>query len=189
VVSGVFLYLVPLERVTSGEAFAAQAGAALFGPAGGQVFAAIVVVSVAGSLSVLLMALPRVYYAMARDGLFFSTLGTIHPRFGTPARAIVLQAVLASVLAALGTFDQILAYFIFVTVLFLGLTALGLAVLRRRGRRGPTPAPGYPVTLGVFLTMVVVLLVLLAARSPREVLLGVLVVSLGIPVYRLARFR
>src|SRR5437899_11404041 len=86
--SAIFLYLVPLERVTNGETFAAQAGEALFGPAGGRVFAGIVIVAVLGSLLGLLMALPRVYYAMARDGVVFDELGAVHPRFATPARAI-----------------------------------------------------------------------------------------------------
>lgn len=185
-VSATFLYLVPLESVTTGEAFAAQAGVVLFGPAGGRVFAGIVVVSVAGSLAVLLMALPRVYYAMARDRLFFPAMGAIHQRFGTPARAILLQAALASVLIALGTFEQILAYFIFVTVLFLGLTTLGVFVLRRRDPAAPAPTPGYPATPAVFLALVLVLLVLLAARNPIQALLGVAVVAAGAPVYQLA---
>src|SRR4029077_14681552 len=116
--SAVFLYLVPLERVTSGETFAAQAGEALFGPAGGRVFAGIVIVAVLGSMLALLMALPRVYYAMARDGVFLQAVAVVHPRFGTPARAIVLQAAFASLLVLLGTFTEILAYFVFVTVLF-----------------------------------------------------------------------
>src|SRR5256885_14800020 len=83
--SAVFLYLVPLERVTSGETFAAQAGEALFGAAGGKVFALIVIVAVLGSLLRLLMALPRAYYAMARGGVFFPSGGVVHSRFGTPA--------------------------------------------------------------------------------------------------------
>src|SRR6266446_9144917 len=75
--SAVFLYLVPLERVTSGETFAAQAGEALFGPAGGRVFALIVIIAVLGSLLALLMALPRVYYAMANDGVFFKSVAAV----------------------------------------------------------------------------------------------------------------
>ncbi len=119
--SAIFLYLVPLERVTSGETFAAQAGEALFGLAGGRVVAGIVVVAVVGSL----LALPRVYYAMAQDGVFFKAVGAVHPRFGTPARAIALAAALAPVLVASGTFNQIVSYFVFVTVLFVGLTMSG----------------------------------------------------------------
>ena len=184
--SAVFLYLVPLDRVASGEAFAAQAGEALFGPTGGTIFALIVVVSVAGSLLAVMMALPRVYYAMGRDGVFPASVGELSPRFGTPARAIATQAVLASVLVVAGTFDQIVAYFVFVTVTFIALTVAGVYVLRRRA--GPAPAyltPGYPVTPAVFLVLVVLLLALLVMHNPRQALAGTCVVALGLPVYSL----
>src|SRR5258705_3380074 len=183
--SAVFLYLVPLDRVTSGETFAAQAGAALFGPSGGRVFAAIVIVAILGSLFALLMALPRVYYAMARDGVFFKGVATVHPRFGTPVRAVAIQATLASVLVLLGTFQQILNYFIFVTVVFLALTVAGLLGLRRREGIERYRIPGYPVTPFLFLTLVAVLLVLLGGHDPKQAALGVAVVALGIPVYLL----
>lgn len=184
--SAVFLYLVPLERVTSGETFAAQAGEALFGRAGGAVFAAIVIVAVAGSLLSLLMALPRVYYAMARNGVFFEAVAAVHPRLGTPARAIALQAVLASLLVLLGTFDKILSYFIFVTVLFVGLTVAGVFVLRRREPdHAAFGTPGYPATPAIFLVLVAVLLLLLVGHDPLQALLGVAIVGLGLPVYLL----
>lgn len=185
--SAVFVYLVPLERVTSGEGFAAQAGEVLFGPAGGRVFAAIVVVAVLGSLLALLMALPRVYYAMARDGVFLKAVAALHPRFGTPARAIALQAALASLLVLLGTFNQILSYFVFVTVLFVALTVAGLFVLRRRDRAAAAyRTPGYPVTPLIFLVLVAVLLVLLAGHNPLQAALGAGIVGLGLPVYFVA---
>ncbi len=184
--SAVFLYLVPLERVTSPETFAAQAGEALFGRSGGMVFAFIVSVAILGSLMALLMALPRVYYAMARDGLFFKSVGELHPRFGTPARATMIQAVLASVLVLLGTFDQILSYFIFVTVLFLALTASAVIVLRRRhGSDTPYRMPWYPVPPIIFLLLIAVLLLLLAGHSPLQAALGAGIVALGIPIYLL----
>jgi len=185
VTSAVFLYLVPLERVTSGETFAAQAGELLFGPAGGRVFAWIVIVAVLGSLLGLLMALPRVYYAMANDGVFFKPVAAIHPRFGTPARAIAIQATLASILVASGTFNQIIAYFVFVTVLFVGLTVAGLFRIRRRSPAASYRTWGYPVTPIVFLALVVLLLVLLAGHNPLQAALGVGIVALGAPVYLL----
>jgi APA family basic amino acid/polyamine antiporter len=181
-----FLYLVPLQQVTSGETFAAQAGEALFGPRGGIVFAGIVVVSVLGSIAVLMMALPRVYYAMAREAVFPRRFGTLHRRFQTPARAIALQAALASVLVLVGTFGEIIAYFIFVTVAFIGLTVLGLFTLRRRENGGDSSAyrtPGYPVTPVVFLLLVAGLLVLLAVNNPLQAGIGTAVVALGWPVY------
>lgn len=183
VTSAVFLYLVPLERVTTGETFAAQAGEALFGPSGGRVFAAIVIVAVAGSLLALLMALPRVYYAMARDGVFFKAVAELHPEYGTPTRAIALQATLASVLVLLGTFQQVLSYFIFVTVAFLALTVAGLIVLRRREGAAAYRIPGYPLTPALFLVLVVILLLLLGAHNPLQAGLGLAMVALGIPLY------
>ncbi|HEY7194530.1 MAG TPA: amino acid permease [Gemmatimonadales bacterium] len=182
-ITAVFLYLVPLERVTSGETFAAQAGELLFGPSGGQVFAWIVVIAVLGSLLGLLMALPRVYYAMARDGVFFPSVAAIHPRFRTPARAIAIQSVLASILVASGTFNQIIAYFIFITVLFVGLTVAGLFRIRRRSAAASYRTWGYPVTPIIFLLLVALLLLLLAGHNPAQAALGVLIVGLGIPVY------
>ena len=184
VTSAVFLYLIPLESVTTGETFAAQAGEKLFGPAGGGVFAGIVIVAVLGSLIALLMALPRVYYAMARDGVFFRAVAVVHPRFGTPSRAIALQATLASILVLPGTFNQILSYFIFITVFFVGLTVAGLFVLRRREETGSTyRTPGYRVTPAIFLFLVIVMLFLLAGHNPLQAALGAGIVGLGAPVY------
>ncbi|MBI3951947.1 MAG: amino acid permease [Acidobacteria bacterium] len=182
--SAVFLYLVPVERVTSGETFAAQAGEALFGRAGGRVFSTIVIISVLGSLAGIVMTAPRVYYAMARDGLFLPNIASVHPRFGTPARAIALQAALASVLVALGTFNQIVAYFIFVTVLFIALTVAAVFVLPREQPMMPVYRTiGYPATPLIFLSLVALLLVLLAGHNPKQVILGLGVVALGVPVY------
>lgn len=192
--SAVFLYLVPVERVTSGETFAAQAGEVLFGRAGGTIFAAVVLVSVFGSLAGVIMAAPRVYYAMACDGLFLRSVAAVHPRLKTPARAIALQAGLASLLVALGAFNQIVAYFIFVAVLFIGLTVGAVFVLRRKGG-GTAPEsahpayliPVYPVTPLLFLALVGALLVLLAGSNPTQAFLGVAVVALGLPVYYMKR--
>ncbi len=90
--TAVFLYLVPLAAVSSGETFAAQAGEVLFGKAGAHVFSVIVIVAIAGSLEALIMSAPRVYFAIARDGLFIPAAAALHPRFGTPARAIVFAS-------------------------------------------------------------------------------------------------
>lgn len=156
----------------------------LFGRAGGQVFSAIVIVAVAGSLAAVIMSAPRVYFAMARDGLFIPAVASLHPRFGTPARAIALQAALASVLVLLGTFNQIISYFIFVVVVFIALTVASLFVVRRKRLHRPEyQTPGYPVTPICFLLLVVVLLVLLGSHSPTQSFLGLGVVALGLPVY------
>ena len=177
-----FMYVIPIEQVGPGEAFVAQVGLVLFGRSGGAVVACVVVACVLGSLAAMLMLAPRVYFAMARDGLFPAAAAVIHPRFGTPARAIGAQALLSSVLVVLGTFDSIVAYFIFVTVAFIALTVAATFVLRRRD---PTlRPPGHPWPAAIFLCMVAGLLVLLAVNNPVQALLGVGVVALGLPVYR-----
>lgn len=182
--SAVFLYLVPIERVASGETFAAQAGEVLFGKSGGVIFAAIVIIAVLGSLAAVIMTAPRVYYAMARDGLFFASTAKVDDRFGTPARAIILQASLASLLVLSGTFDQIVGYFVFVVVIFLALTVAALFVLRRKDRSVPEyVTPGYTMTPLIFITLVFGLLILLGGNRPVQSLLGVAVVALGAPVY------
>jgi APA family basic amino acid/polyamine antiporter len=182
--SAVFIYLVPLGRITSGETFAAQAGEALFGRVGGQVFSGVVVVAVLGSLAGLVMSAPRVYFAMARDGVFLPAAATVHPRYGTPARAIALQALLASLLVILGNFDQIVSYFIFVVVIFIALTVAAVFVLRRgRPAADIYEMPGYPLTPIIFLLLITLLLFLLGSNNPKQALLGVAVVAAGLPVY------
>jgi basic amino acid/polyamine antiporter, APA family len=181
-----FVYLVPLDQVQSGETFAAQAGEVLFGRAGGLIFSLVVVVAVLGSLAAVIMSAPRVYFAMARDGVFFPSVATLHKSFETPARAIALQAVLASVLVVAGSFNEILTYFVFVVVVFVGFTVAALFKFRRDDPDGVRYlTPGYPLTPVVFLIMIVIMLVLLGGNNPKQALLGVAVVALGLPVYLL----
>jgi len=183
-VSAVFLYLVPPARIASNDqAFAALAGDALFGRTGEVVFAAIVVISVAGSLAAVLMASPRVYYAMARDGLFFQHLATVDPRRGTPARAIAIQVALATALALSGSFEQVLSYFMVPTMALLALTVAAVFVLRRRSPdQHPLAIPGYPVSPLLFLVPILVVIVLKMMGDPLRTSIGLLVVALGVPV-------
>ncbi|HEU5459749.1 MAG TPA: amino acid permease, partial [Pyrinomonadaceae bacterium] len=150
------------------------------------IFSLIVVVAVLGSLAAVIMSAPRVYFAMARDGVFFPSVATLHKRFETPARAIALQAVLASVLVVAGSFREILSYFLFVVVVFIAFTVAALFKFRREGSDSVRYlTPGYPVTPVVFLVMIVVQLVLLGGNNPKQAFLGVAVVALGLPVYLL----
>jgi APA family basic amino acid/polyamine antiporter len=182
-----FMYLVRADRVTTGETFAAQAGEVLFGPAAGLIFAGVVMIAVLGSMAGLIMAAPRVYFAMARDGVFFRGVATVHSRFGTPARAIAIQAALASVLVISGSFNDIIKYFMFIVVFFIALSVAGIFRLRRRHGAESTEylTPGYPFTPLIFLILVALVLVLLAAGTPLKALLGTLVVAAGFPIYLL----
>ena len=182
--SAAFVYLVPMQDVTNGQAFAAQIGEVLFGRTGAQVFSFFVIVAVLGSLAPIIMSAPRVYFAMARDGLFFPAAAAVHPRFHTPARSIAIQAILASILVLSGTFEEIISYFFFVVLVFIGLTVFGLFLLRRRQRVSlEYSTPGYPFTPIVFLLLLCVMLFLLGVGQPKQSFLGLVVVLLGVPVY------
>ena len=184
--SAAFVYLVPMQDVTNGQAFAAQVGEVLFGRTGAKVFSLFVIVAVLGSLAPIIMSAPRVYFAMARDGLFFPAMAAIHPRFKTPARSIGLEALLACLLVLSGTFEEIISYFFFVVLLFIGMAVFGLFVLRRReSKQLEYSTPGYPVTPIVFLVLLGVMLFLLGMGQPKQSFLGVGVVLLGVPVYYL----
>ncbi|MFB3812595.1 MAG: amino acid permease [Terriglobales bacterium] len=181
-VSAAFLYAVPLERVTSDQTFVAQAGEVMFDRFGAEVLAATVVLCVLGSLAALIMAAPRVYFAMGQDGAFVPAVGRLNRRFGTPERAIVIQAVFASVLILLGRFETVIAYFMFPTLIFVGLTVAAIFVLgRKRGQRRRHLA----ATL--FVTLIGVVLVLVAIRNPAQAALGTAIVALGIPVWTLLK--
>lgn len=182
--SAVFFYLVHPSQVTSDQAFAAQAGEVMFGRVGGYVFATIVVISVAGSIVAYLMASPRVYFAMARDGLFLAAIGKLHPRFGTPHLATLIQMALAVVLILSGSFEQIISYFFFVVVLFIALAVAGLFRIRSQPHDG-YKTWAYPLTPIFFLVVTAVVLMFIAARNPVQTVLGIAVTLLGLPVYYL----
>lgn len=182
--SAIFFYLVPISAVTNDETFAAQAGEALFGRVGGIVFASIVIVSVLGTLVAYLMVSPRVYYAMAKDEVFFRRFGEPHPRYGTPHRATMIQVFLASVLILSGSFEQILSYFFFVVVLFIALVVAG--IFKIHGKEfGGYKTIFYPLTPIFFLLVTMIVLLLIAMRNPFQSFLGSAVVLLGVPVYYL----
>jgi basic amino acid/polyamine antiporter, APA family len=183
-VSVVFLYLVRPDRISNDNAaFAALAGDALFGRRGEVIFSLVVVISAAGSLSAVLMAAPRVYFAMARDGLFFAGFGAVAAHRDVPARATAVQATLAVALALTGTFGQIISYMMVPTLVFLVLTICGIFILERRRSPGePSMAPaGYPLSPLLFLIPILTVIVLRIASDPVRSSIGLLVMLLGIP--------
>jgi APA family basic amino acid/polyamine antiporter len=179
-----FLYLVPAEEATSASAFAQRAGEALLGRSGAPAFAAVVVVSVVASVLALLLMAPRLYLAMSRDGLFPAAMARIHPRTMAPARATALLASIASVFVLSGTFSQILALFMCTTLVFIGLAAAGLFLVRRR-EPGVSEfgAPGYPATPALFVLLVFAVVVVIALARPLPALTGFALMLTGLPVY------
>jgi APA family basic amino acid/polyamine antiporter len=170
-------------QTVTDEAFVANAGSALFGDAAGRALPAMVVIAVAGSLAAVMLAAPRVYLAMARDGVFPRRLAWFDDQRGTSPGSTLAQVSLACVLVALGTFEQILGYFVPAAVFFLGLSAVAVLVLPRPEPDAPVfRAPWHPLPIVVFLVLIVGLLGLFVVGQPRQTLLGAVVVLLGVPV-------
>jgi basic amino acid/polyamine antiporter, APA family len=178
-VSFAFLAVVPLDRIVSNTAFVAQFGEALFGSMGGRILSGCVLLSVLGGMMALTMAAPRVYYAMARDGAFFSAFGRLHPRFGTPANAVLLQTGLALIVLCLGAFDRILSFIIFSAICFLALSAASLFRLKE-----PVPRWWNPFAPVLFLLGCAVINLLILMHDPTPALVGLAAVLCGDPIRR-----
>ncbi len=163
------------------------AAAPLFGPAGQSVVAVAVLLSIAGALNGGILACSRIYFAQARDGLFFSRFGQIHPRFRTPAFSLVLQGIWAGVLALSGTFETLLTYTMFGNWIFTALAAAAVVVLRRKRpeQERPYRTWGYPVTPLLYCALAAVLVAGSIAAHPLASLAGAGLMLTGVPGYYL----
>ncbi|HZE89593.1 MAG TPA: amino acid permease [Verrucomicrobiae bacterium] len=152
-----YLHVLSPAQIAGSAAVAADVARAAAGEAGGRFVAGLIVVSSLGFLSVIIMTGPRLYYAMAQDGLFFPRAGTLHARFRTPTFTLWFQCFMSIALLLTNTYDQLLSYVVFADWLFFGLTVGAIFVLRRRdpAREGIASMPGHPVTTLAFVAAAV----------------------------------
>jgi APA family basic amino acid/polyamine antiporter len=164
---------------------AADAVTQLFGDTWGRLVAIPILVSIFGAANGIALTAPRVFYAMARDGLFFRKLAEVHPRFGTPAVAILAGSAWTMVLAGSGTFEQLLTYVVFTGWAFYGLAAASIFVYRRRLPQAARPfrVPGYPVTPLLFIAASAGIVGSTLVSRPTQALLGIGIILLGMPAY------
>lgn len=184
-VNYIYLYALPIQETIGVVRIAEKATGALFGSSTGTLISALVIVSVFGSLNGSILVGPRVYFAMAKDGLFFQKVANVHPRFRTPGFSILIQAVWASLLTLLGTFEQILTFAMFIAIAF--WIAATAAVFTLRKKRPDLPRPyktwGYPVVPAIFIIASTGILLNTLIEKPVEALAGILLTVLGIPAY------
>ena len=184
--NAVYLYVLPLSTVASSTRVAADAADVLIGFGGGATMSAIVMFSTFGALSGIILAGPRVYYSMARDGLLFRWFAEVHPRFCTPHRAILLQGVWSCVLVATGTFRVLFTRVIYTEWVFFGLMAIGLLLLRRRpDLRRSFSVWGYPVLPAAFVISSFAIVLNQIMSNTAESMFGLSSVLIGLPVYHL----
>jgi len=159
----------------------------MFSTAGGSLMAIAIMLSTFGCCNGLILAGSRVYYAMAKDGLFFRRVATLHPRYKTPSVSLMVQMVWTCVLCVSGSYGQLLDYIIFAVLVFYILTIVGLFVLRRTRPNAERPyrAIGYPVLPAIYIVMALFIDVVLLRYKPQYTWPGLIIVLLGIPVYYL----
>ena len=157
----------------------------MFGSAGGFLMAAAIMISGFGCANGLILSGARVYYAMAKDGLFFRNVAKLHPKYKTPAVSLMVQMVWTCVLCISGSYGQLLDYIIFAVLVFYVLTIVGLFVLRRTRPDAVRPyrAVGYPILPAIYIVMALFIDIVLLRYKPQFTWPGLIVVLLGIPVY------
>ncbi len=180
-----YLRVLPLAALAEHERVAAEAMTALAGHRGAAFVSALILCSIFGALNGNVLGGARVYFAMARDGLFFKSVGRIHPRFATPVVAIAVQGIWSAVLAASGTFEQLYTYVIFTGWVFYGAAVLAVIVARRKQPQLARPYRvwGYPVMPVAFALASLVIVVSTLVSRPEESGIGLALVLTGVPIY------
>lgn len=185
-----YLYVMPIDQLLADSKSTNTIAAVtvmkhLLGNGGALFMSLLILFTTLGTTNTTILAAPRLYYAMAKDGLFFKSASEIHPRYNTPSKAFVFQAVIVSLLVISGSFDQLTDMLIFASFIFYGATALGVFVLRVKMPDAPRPykAWGYPVVPAIFVLFCVALLIITFASKPREATMGIVLMMTGIPFY------
>jgi len=183
------------EGVMNSESVAAESLTALINPTIAKLITITILISVFSAANSNVLTCPRVYYAMANDGLFFRKLAEVHPRFGTPAFAIVAGSVWSSILALSGSFTELLTYVVFSGWIFYGLTAATIFVYRKRASATDRPyqVPGYPLTPLLFIIAALLLVINTLkdnlVQQPIKTFEALGIIALGVPAYFIWRSR
>ncbi|GMV07781.1 MAG: amino acid permease [Gemmatimonadota bacterium] len=180
-----YLYVLPTEAIAGSDRIASDAMSLAIGPAAASVIALVILFSITGAANQNLLCSPRVYFAMAKDGLFFRGMADVHPRFRTPHQAIVAMGAWAVVLSLSGTFEQLFTYVVFGQWLFFGLTVGAVFILRRKRPDLPRPfrTTGYPWTPALFIVSALFICLNTLVNETGNALAGLGIIALGLPAY------
>ena len=180
-----YLYAFPASAIAKSGRIAADAMNFAIGPVGASIIAFIILFSIAGAANGHCLTSPRVYFAMARDGLFFRKLGEVHPKYRTPHVSIVALGVWSAVLSLTGSFEQLYTYVIFGLWLFMGLTIAAVIILRKKrpDLARPYRTWGYPVTPILFILSALFISINMLINQTKESLVGLGIILLGVPAY------
>jgi len=182
-----YLQVLPLAGLAQHQRVAARAMLILAGPGGATFVSALILCSIFGAINGNMLAGPRAYFAMACDGVFFSFVGRVHPRFQTPVAAIIIQGLWSMALTLSGSFQQLYTYVIFSGWIFYAAAVLAVLILRRRAPclERPYHVWGYPALPIAFTLAALAVVGNTLVREPGESLIGLLLILIGIPIYLL----
>ncbi len=177
--------------VAKSDRLAATAVSTVIAPAAVKLITIMILISIFSATNGTMLSSPRVYYAMARDGLFFQRLGQVHPRFQTPAFAVIAGALWSAILAITGTFDQLLTYVIFIGWIFYALAGASIFIYRRRMPEAVRSfqVPAYPITPLLFVVAAAALALNTIVTQPTRAGIGIAIVLLGAPAYSIWRWK
>jgi len=181
-----YLYMLPVDAMAKSDRIASDAISLAVGPAGGALIAFIILFSITGAANQNILCSPRVYFAMARDGLFFKRIAEAHPRFRTPHISIIAICIWSIILSLFfGTFEQLFTYVVFGQWIFFGLTVAAVIVLRKKRPDLPRPYKtwGYPVTPVLFILAAVFISMNSLINEFRNAVAGLIIILLGVPAY------
>jgi basic amino acid/polyamine antiporter, APA family len=191
-VNFVYVYVLSPEGLARTTTPASDVMRFALGPTGATLIAAGIAISTLGFLSQGMLTAPRVYFAMAEDGLFFKSVAWVHPKTLVPIAAIALQGILAIAIALWGRYEQILNYVVSVDFIFFGLTATCIFVLRRKNKSphpGGIRVPGHPITTALFVAICWIVVINTVYRYPENTLIGLGILLAGIPAYFFWKWR
>ncbi|MCY4543960.1 MAG: amino acid permease, partial [Gemmatimonadetes bacterium] len=190
-VNYIYLKAMPAGEMAGIVRVGEVAANVLFGETGAVLVSAAVIVSIVGALNASILVGPRVYFAMARDGLFFKRAGTVHPRYRTPGQAVIFQAAWACVLTLSGTFEDLITFVTFANLMLWIAGAAAVFTLRRKQPDLPRPykAWGYPAVPLLFIAGSAGILANMLFETPVESVSGLALTALGIPAYLFLRRR
>ncbi|MCX6551710.1 MAG: amino acid permease [Acidobacteria bacterium] len=181
-----YMWLLPPARMAASPRVAADAISTVLGPMGGSLISIAIFISTFGVVGIYTLTAPRIYYAMAADGVFFRKVAEVHPRFHTPAFAIIFQSLWAVVLILFwGTFENLISYVVFTDWIFFALAGASVIILRRTMPDAPRPyrVPGYPWVPMFFVATSARFVVMTLIEKPAQAWAGLLFLGLGVPVY------
>ena len=181
-----YMFLLPVNNIAHSPSVAADAVKTVLGPIGGGIIALAIFISTFGTAGIYTLTAPRIYFAMAKDGIFFPQIAKIHPKYSTPANAIIIQSTWAVLLIMFwGTFENLISYVVFTDWIFFGLTAASVFIFRKKlpDVKREYKTLGYPLTPILFILMAAWFVINTLIEKPEQAVAGLIMLGLGLPVY------